>query len=33
MICKKCKKRFGVEGVDYWSVELSLCSVCETSKE
>jgi len=28
LICKKCKKRFGIEGVDYWSVKISLCSYC-----
>ena len=29
MICKVCRKRFGVEGVNYWSVKLSLCEKCK----
>ncbi len=33
MICKKCSRRFGIEGVDYWSAKLSLCSGCEPSKD
>ena len=33
VICKKCKRRFGIEGIDYWSVKISLCSHCNKQKK
>lgn len=29
LICKNCNRRFGIDGVNYWSVKLGLCSICK----
>jgi hypothetical protein len=29
MICKKCKRRYGNIGIDFWSIKLGQCKYCK----
>jgi hypothetical protein len=29
MICEKCHRRYGKEGVDFWSAETGICRICK----
>jgi hypothetical protein len=33
VICEKCKKRFGKEGVNFWSAKISKCETCKKDNQ